>query len=137
MTELYEAKDAVYKRFLANYPSTLPATQITFDNDEFDEPDTDPWVRLVVRSTAREQSTLGKASNRRFRSTASVFIQVYTQVNTGVKLNSQLAKAAADVFEGFSFSGLDFTSAVVRETGPSGKWYQSVVEAEFEYDEIK
>jgi len=136
MTTLTEAKEAVYLRFTSNFTG-VALDRIFFDNEEGEIPDTGDWVRLVVRSTARTQNTLGGVGNRRFRSTASVFVQVYTQANTGVKQSDILTKEAADIFEGVSFSGLDFQSAVIRETGPTGKWYQSVVEAEFEYDEIK
>lgn len=136
MTTLSEAKEAVYQRFVDNYTG-VALDKITFDNEDFNEPGTGAWVRLVVRSTARVQDTLGKPGNRRFRSSASVFVQVYTEVDTGVQQSDTLAKEAADIFEGVSFSGLDFQSAVVRETSPDGKWYQSVVEAEFDYDEIK
>lgn len=136
MTTLNEAKEAVYARFAANFTG-MTADRIAFDNEEFNEPGTGDWVRLSVRSTGRLQDTLGKSGNRRFRSTASVFVQVYTEANTGVKQSDTLAKEAADIFEGVSFGGLDFTAAVIRETGPDGKWYQTLVEAEFDYDEIK
>lgn len=136
MTTLAQAKEVVYQRFVDNFTGVTLA-RITFDNEEFEEPATGDWVRLTVRSRGRAQDTLGKVGNRKFRSAASVFVQVYTAVNTGVKQSDTLAKEAADVFEGVSFSGLDFQSAEVRETGPDGRWYQSVVEAEFEYDETK
>ena len=136
MTTLNEAKEAIYLRFTTNFTG-VASNLIAFDNEEFEEPDTGNWVRLVVRSSARLQDTLGQAGNRRFRATASVFVQVYTEANTGVQQSDTLAKEAADIFDAVSFSGLDFQSAVIRETGPDGKWYQSVVEAEFDYDEIK
>ncbi len=136
MTTLNEAKEAAYQRFVDNFTGVALA-RIAFDNEEFEEPATGDWVRLTIRSRGRAQDTLGKVGNRRFRSAASVLVQVYTLVNTGVKQSDALVKEAADIFEGVSFSGLDFQSAEVRETGPDGRWYQSVVEAEFEYDEIK
>ncbi len=136
MTTLNEAKEAIYLRFTGNFTGVALA-QIAFDNEELEEPATSDWVRLTVRGTGREQETLGKVGNRRFRSHASVFVQVYTEVNTGVQQGDALAKEAADIFEGVSFSGLDFQAADVRETGPDGKWYQHIVEAEFDYDEIK
>ncbi len=136
MTTLNAAKEAVYLRFNTLYTG-VAANRIAFDNEEFEEPATGEWVRLTVRSLPGQQSTLGKIGNRRFRRLAAVFVQVYTDANTGVKQSDTLAKEAADVFEGVSFSGLDFGVASVLETGPSGRWYQSVVEAQFEYDEIK
>ena len=32
---------------------------------------------------------------------------------------------------------LDFQRVKVRGTGPDGRWYQSIVEAPFDYDEVK
>ena len=136
MTIPSQAKEAIYLRFVDNFTGVIIG-RIVFDNEDFKEPSTSDWVRLTVRSTARTQDTLGKTGNRRFRSRASVFVQVYTEANTGVKQSDTLAKEAADIFEGVSFSGLDFQSAVVRETGPDGKWYQSVVEIQFDYDEVR
>ena len=136
MTTANEAKEAIYQRFVDNFTG-VTADRITFDNEEFEEPDTGAWVRLTVRGLGRAQNTLGKLGNRRFRATASLFVQVYTETNTGVKQSDTLTKEAADIYEGVSFSGLDFNSVEVNETGPEDKWYQSVVEAQFDYDEIK
>ncbi len=136
MTTLNEAKEAIYLRFNSNFTG-VAADRIAFDNEEFNTPTSGEWVRLVVRNIGRLQNTLGKPGNRKFRSTALVLVQVFVDVNTGVKQSDALAKEAANIFEGVSFSGLDFQSAVPRETGPDGKWYQSTVEAEFDYDEIK
>lgn len=136
MTTLNEAKEAVYLRFTDNFTG-VTADRIALDNEEFNAPSAGTWVRLTVRSIARAQDTLGKVGNRRFRSTATVFVQVYTETNTGIQQSDALAKEAADIFEGVSFSGLDFRSATSRETGPDGRWYQAVVEAEFDFDEIR
>lgn len=137
MTTLNEAKEAIYERFVSLYTG-VPSDRITFDNEEFEAGDgTDPWVRLAVRGIIRNQDTLGRKTNRRFRALASTFVQVYTEANIGVQQSDVLAQEAGDIFEGESFSGLDFRSAIIQETGPDGKWYQSVVEIEFNYDEIK
>lgn len=136
MTTLNTAKEAVYLRFVTNF-TALAADRITFDNEEFDIPSTGDWVRLAVRSVSRVQETLGKKTNRVFRSSATVFVQVFTRVNTGTMQSDLLTKAAADVFEGESFSGLDFKSVLVRELGPEGAWFRAVAEAEFDFDEIK
>ena len=134
MTTLNEAKEAVYARFVAQWGMTTP---FVLDNEERDEAGDVAWMRLVVRSSTRAQLTLGRIGNRKFLSGASVFAQVYTPVNTGVQSGDSLAVQAANIFEGVSFSGLDFREAVVRESGPTGKWYLHVMEAEFDYEEIK
>lgn len=136
MTTPNEAKEAVYLRFTGSFTG-VTLDRIALDNEEFEEPTSGAWVRLVVRSGVREQNTLGKAGNRKFRTASTVFVQVYTETDTGVQSGDALAKEAADLFEGVSFSGLDFQAAQIRETGPTGKWYQHLVEAEFDYDEVK
>ena len=134
MTTLNEAREAVYSRFVAQWGVTTP---VAFDDEDFEEPADSPWVRLTVRSVSRGQETLGRPGNRKFRSAAAVFVQVYTRTNTGVKQGDTLATQAKDIFEATSFGGLDFNDGVVRETGPAGKWYQHVAEVAFDYEEIK
>ncbi len=134
MTTLSEAKESIYSRFVTEWAA---ATPFVFDNEELEDLGNDPWVRVTVRSLTRGQDTLGRTGNRRFRSSALVFVQVYTRTNIGVKQGDDLAVQAKDIFEAVSFSGLDFNDGVVRESGPQGKWYQHVVEIAFDYDEIK
>ncbi len=136
MTTLNQAREAVYLRFTTLFTG-VASDRIAFDNEEFNEPTAGDWVRLVVRSFVRSQDTLGQTGNRKFRSTASVLVQVYTLANTGVKQLDTLAEEVKNIFDGVSFSGLDFLAGNIRETGPDGKWYQYVVEIEFDYDEIK
>lgn len=132
MTLPIDAVTAIQEKLLAEF-SLASAT--IFENEA--ESSATSWARLSVRSAARAQDTLGAKTNRRFRSGASVLVQVYTPVNTGVKDATVLAKEVADIFEGESFSGLDFGAAQTRETGPTGKWHQIVVEVPFDFDEIK
>lgn len=136
MTTLVEATEAVYARFLANFTGT---PNVVFDNEEptFDTDVETEWVRLTVRNTGRGQETLGKVGNRRYRATAIAFVQVYTLSNTGVQQSGTLVTEARNIFEGVSFSGLDFNDAQTPEGGVDGKWYQAMVEAAFDYDEIK
>jgi hypothetical protein len=136
MTTLNAAREAVYARFVANFAGTA---NLVFDNEEpgFDVDAVTAWVRLSVRGIVRSQDTLGAAGNRKFRATASAFVQVYTKSDTGVQQSDALAKEAADIFDAVGFGGLDFNAAQFKETGPDGKWYQQVVECPFDYDEIK
>ncbi len=136
MTTLNDAREAVYLRFTSTFTG-VTADRVALDNEDFPEPAKGNWVRLVVRSLAREQETLGAPGNRKFRPEALVLVQVYVPVDSGTDVADALAKEAADIFEGVSFSGLDFQGAVVRETGPTGRWFQFIMEAPFKYEEIK
>lgn len=136
-TTLADAEQAIYARFLANFTGT---SNIVFTNEEtpFDLETVTEWVRLSVQGLGRLQDTLGKIGNRRFRESGTVFVQVYTVVDSGVKQNTTLAQEARNIFEGVSFSGLDFQGGVdIRKSGVDGKWFQGLVEAQFDFDEIK
>ena len=135
MTTPNEAKEAIYARFLAQF-TEVAAAKVSFDNEELEQP-SDEWVRLAVRMSERDQFTLGASGNRGFRSRGRVLVQCYVRTNTGTSRADAIAKAAADVFEGESFSGVDCYAAAIRETGPDGRWYQVVVEVEFDIYETK
>jgi Bacteriophage related domain of unknown function len=137
MTTLSEARESVYQRFLDNFTG-VSSTRITFDNEEFEAGTSSSWVRLVVRTSTRVQSTLGRATNRRYRTMASVMIQVFVPANSGVAAADSLASEAASIFEGVSFDGLDFDqAAIINEIGVDGYWFMTLVESNFSYDEIK
>ena len=137
MPTLNEARTAVYSRVESDF-TELSESRITFDNEDFKEPEpADPWLRVAVRTTGREQDTLGRIGNRRFRSTAIVFAQVFVPSTKGLKRSDEIVRAFSLVFDAVSFSGLDFLAARSYETGPDGRWFIQVVECPFEYDEIR
>lgn len=136
--DLFGATDAIYKRWTTQWGTT---TAFVFKGEDHDSLHSGklPWARVSVMQTGGGQETLGRKTNRKYRRSASIIIQVYTLQNQGVKQATQLAKQAADVFEGESFSGVDVNDAVIRGPNPEedGKWDQTVVEAFFDYDETK
>jgi len=135
MTTLNEARDAVYDRFSAQWGTT---SVYQLDNQDLRLAEgTANWARLAVRQMDSNQDTLGPSGSRRFRRSAMTFIQIFVPSNKGTKEGDDLSQTARGVFEGTSFSGLDFTDGMIREVGPDGKWFQYVVEVKFSYDEIK
>lgn len=135
-TTLSEAREAIYNQFIDGWGSLTP---ITRDNLDFNPSGLDEWVRLSVRHTASAQETLNSPGLRRFARFGSVFVQIYTEGNKGTSRTDDLAEAARNLFEGLSLSGttVRFLDVVFRETGAEEEWFQSIVEATFEYDETK
>lgn len=144
MATLPQAKAAIYSAFMARW-NEPDATPYTFDNEQFDppEPDTEgfrqSWVRLTVRHTGRSQQTMGKAGNRKYTRVGAAFIQVFTATDIGTAEADRLAEMAANIFEGVKLlnTSVWFKDVITRETGVDGSWYGVIVEAEFEYEEIK
>lgn len=140
MTTPTQAQEAVVARFVAAWAGTLyAAVPYTLDNEEFKPPELAPWVRLTIRHSGGGQETLGKQGNRKFMRAASLLVQVFTPANTGTKAGTDMAKVVMDIYEGVSISGttVRFGNVSLRQPGVDGKEFQTLVEAEFEYDETK
>lgn len=135
MTTLSEAREAIYQRWATNWGST---SAYCFENQgsSLQEGRT-PWAMVFVRHNVSSQQTLGPTGYRRFRRFGSIYVQINTLIDTGLKANDDLAYQAKAVFEGTSFSGLACTDSTVREVGSDGKWYTQLVEVDFDYEETK
>lgn len=134
MTTPNEAAEAITARIDALYTTT----DFAFENEDFTEPPPDTaWVRFSIRTQVRGQNTLGKIGSRKYRSVALLMAQVFGPTNEGRAGNDAIAKAILDIFEGTSFSGVDFINGVARESGVKRRWTMYIVEIDFEYDETK
>lgn len=134
-TTLNPAREAIYQAFSTAWGATTP---VAFDNEKFDPPSNAPWVRLVVRHLVRQQNSMGGVGSRRWRSNGLVFVQVFVPLNTGIRSSDSLAQTVRTTLEGIQLSGpVWFNDALVREVGESDGWFQTNVEAEFVYDEVK
>ena len=140
MTTQPQAVEAIYQKFVDGWND---AAIYTLEGEKFDSskdvPHGSPYVRVSVRHTGGTQHTLGKRGNRKFERSGSVFVQVFVPSGEGVFDSGTLAQAARAIFEGEDIPGTTvfFQDVVIRETGPSGKWLQTVVEASFQYTETK
>lgn len=134
MTTLVEARESVYSRF----SSLWTFTPFIFENvdTDLDTGEVD-WARLSVNELGGGQETLGPTGNRKYRRVFSAFVQIYTQTNKGMKRAAQLGEEVRTIFEGVSFSELDFNNVLVTDLGPDDKWQQTLAEADGRYTEIK
>ena len=136
MTTIAAAREAITERFSTQWAAAQPAVPFTLENEAYTAPATS-WVRMTIQNVDSFQETLGAVGRRRFIRRGSVFVQIFVATDAGVTPADTLARDARIIFEGVSFSGLRFNNAVIREVGPDGRFYQSLVEAFFEYDETK
>lgn len=136
MTTMAEAREAIYQRFVDEWTG---GEVYTFDNEDFTPPENANWARVAVRHLASTQETLGASGGRKFSRLGSVFVQIFTIQDTGTADVDTLSTRAREMFEGRGITGttIRFYDVIVQETGPSGKWYQTTVEAQFEYDETR
>lgn len=134
MTTLVDVRESVYARFDALWTFT----PFVFDNVDTDLDEGEvAWARLTVRELGGGQDTLGRVTNRKYRRVISVFVQIFTPTNSGMKQAGELAEEARSIFEGVAFDGLDMNDVNVRDLGTEGKWQRTLAEADGRYTEIK
>lgn len=134
MPTLNEARKSIQDRFEAQW---LSETVFDFDNTDFTMPEGENWVRLVVRTKTRDQSTMGRTGNRKFETDAAVVAQVFVPIETGTSEADRLSKKLADIFDSIRFDSLRFFAAEIRESGTSGEFHQYNVTCSFSYEDIK
>lgn len=134
------AREAVYQRVRAQWT----ATPFVFDN-EAPEGGVDldagsvAWVRFSFAEILSAQETLGAPGSRKYNRRGVVRASIFVPVNSGKRQAGELASAVRALFEGVRFSGLIFDDAdAPRELGPGpeGRWDQTFVSVNCQYEEI-
>ena len=135
MPTLNDARKSIQDKFIVDWASE---TVFDFDNGDFEAPEPDvKWVRLVVKTKTRKQTTMGRVGNRKFQSDAAVVAQVFVPVETGSSEADRLATKLANIYDGTRFDSLSFLAAETREIGESGGFHRYNVTCEFNYEDIK
>jgi len=133
-----EARDEI----LAVFKSAWDATgyEAIYEDVKKQRPDDDdPYAVVTLRHAAGFQATLaGATGTRTFRRLGLLTIQVFTPIGNGLQDSYVLGKVAADAFEGSSTpGGVWFRDVRLNEIGRDGKFFQTNVLIDFQYDEIK
>ena len=134
MTTLAEAKQAITDRFITAWEGK---TLYTTENTGFSEPEDKTWVRLTVRHKEGGQVSLGRVGNRRYDRKGIIAVSVFTPMEQGTSEADELSQFALELFEGTRFNGVTVNNGTIREVGVDNKLYQEMMQAEFEYYEIK
>lgn len=134
MPSTVDAKESMLQAFITDWAA---ATEVDSDNEKFDTPVDEDWVRWSCRHNDSNQESLGGVGHRKFTRGGSVFIQVFGRLDKGSRPADALAQNARAIYEGKTIDGVRFTDVIIREIGPDDSWYQINVEAIFEYTETK
>lgn len=98
----------------------------------------DPYARVWIRHSGGGQVSMGGVGNRMFERRGSIQIEIASPTGNGLSESYQLAKVAADVFEGKSSpGGIWFRNVRWRERGESGGFNHVLVTADFIYNDVK
>lgn len=133
-----QARDEITKAFADAWGVTgLP---VAYTDRPFTEPaNGGAWARFAVQHNSGQQESIGgPLGGSRYVRGGLALVQIFAETGKGLSQADELAKVAADAFEGKSTpGGVWFRRVRMREVGPDRAWYQVNVTAEFVYDEAK
>lgn len=136
---LTTARETIAETFAAAWVTAQPTVPFTLDNELFDPPASGPWVRLSIQMQAASQDSMGPVGGRKFLRAGTIFVQVFSELDTGTKTHSLLCESAKDIVEGISLGGgeLPTYTASVRDLGSDGRWHMSTVAVPFDFQETR
>lgn len=112
---------------------------IRYDDSTASNPANDQtWIRITVRHNNGRQANLAGEGKRRWARTGTLFVQLFTPINDGLKDADVATKVLQDAIEGKTTSGgVWFRNVRVNENGKREKQYNVTVLADFTYEEMK
>lgn len=141
MTTVIEARDEMMETFRTAWMASETSQELpVIYPDVSDEPPTSGgYARITVAHTGGTQATLANAEGkRRWRSTGTLTVQLFTPPGGGQVLSDKLVTIAKNAFQGVSTAGgVVFRDVSIREIGAVSGWYQANVLVAFEYDEVR
>ena len=97
-----------------------------------------PWLWISVMHSEPENVTFGMGRPV-YEARGVVFIQVFTPLGKGLTLDRRIVKVVKRAYQGRrgpgEFCGIIFRGVRPRELGNEGRWHQTNVTVNFEYDE--
>ena len=129
-----EARDEILTLFKSAWDIGASGIPLYYWDVPHDPPSADDWARITVRHATGGNDAIG---NRLFFRTGLVTIQLFTKYGEGLTQNDTLAKVAVEAFQGqHTAGGVWFRNVRLNEIGIDGKWFNSNVLADFEYNQV-
>ena len=116
-----------------------PLPDLVLDNNPESLPDTKlSWLRVTLRPGSGVQQTLGNVGSRKFERIGTLWIQIFTPLNMGMKASNYLADGLGFLEGGKTPQGITFTAvSPPSNIGNDGAWNQANVSADYSYYETK
>lgn len=128
-----QARDEIQTLFRTAWLFGAPTVPLKYDDVTSPPPNDPSWARIQVRHNLGGNDAIG---NRLRRRSGVVTIQIFTTFGGGLASADVLGKVAVDAFHGKATpGGAWFRNVRLNEVGPDGKWFQTNVLADFEYNE--
>jgi hypothetical protein len=114
---------------------------VEWQNSKFDKPlQSETWLRwLIIHADGRQETLAGNTGLSRFSKSGFVSVDCFTPLNTGMKQSLDAAQKIIDAHEGKrTASGVWFRNVRITDQGQGrggdSAWWQTVIVADFTYD---
>lgn len=119
-----------------------PRTPFIFGNEATDlEGGAVAWVRVWIRSLPSRQETLGAPGNRKFDRPCLLVADIRTPPGSGQGPGQALGEDVRDLFEAKRLSPYDirFDQVDIQDIGEieDGRWYSTLAEAAFRFEDVR
>lgn len=137
MTEA-EARNAIIKLFLAEFPLLHPTIPIAVAGKEFTKPELpNPWVRISVNFNLGNQDTQGQPGNRKFTRMGMAFVQVFTAKDKGTDLSDQIVNNSLNILDGVRLERLWLYNGSPVTLPEEPDYYRQNATVEFRFENIR
>lgn len=131
-----EAKNFLLKEFISNYGETTPVAYT--NNENFEKPSNEPWVRFSVDNVDSDQATMGDEGNRRFERYGRITSQVFVPPNTGTYDGEVICNTIINIFEGKRFGKIVCKTGIYKELNiAEDESFKFFIYIPYELDETK
>ncbi len=127
-------RQAIQGRFYTQWGNR---TQVAYDNERFDFPSQDAWVRLTILNGTGLRRNIGDNAQI-YRYPGIIEVQIFIPIGEGTDEIRLHADEVVNIFRNARFSGIVCDTSSVTRVGPAqgGSWFQVNVSTPFRRDEI-
>lgn len=138
-TDMEGVVDTVVAAWNALQSGTANDVTVVKDDTDKDAPvDFSPYCRVTIKHNVNKHTLADESMRRRYDRRGTMIVQSFFKFGDGFTLADAFVKLLADATEGHrTVNGVAFQRVRWNEVGKSGRYSQTNLVAEFQYDEIK
>jgi len=107
-------------------------TPVAYENAPFEEPQSEPWIRVRIFDDVTRRITIGNPAT--YRHAGLLVLEIFTPKNSGTGTARTYAGTLATLFRDVQFSGLTFREPSLSNGGEENGWFKMNLSTPFFWD---
>lgn len=134
-TSITAARDDILGVFKTAWDASAYSTTAVYYQDRKKDPTDDNWVGVTIQHNDNDPVSIGPVPHR-FRQFGLLTFQLFTELGDGQTAADGMTDVLVNAYCGRNTGAdkISFRNATPTEIGRSGKWFQTNVVIEFDYD---